>query len=244
MTLIKLRKENVENGNLILINQNNLFKQKAINLVPFNDKYKSIKLEKNTNEQLHLLLKKIKSENEIVPVSGYRTKKEQTDIYKNSLRDNGKDFTQKFVALPNASEHQSGLAIDLALNKKNIDFLCPDFPNDGICEDFRKGAAKYGFIERYKDDKKNITKICKEEWHFRYVGYPHSEIMNNLNFCLEEYIDFLRQFTYPNNPIKYLTYYIYYVPYIENCVIELKQEFSVSGNNVDGIILTVKGYEE
>ena len=31
----------------------------------------------------------------------------------------------------------SGLAVDLALKRDNIDFICPDFPYQGICNDFR-----------------------------------------------------------------------------------------------------------
>ena len=176
-----------------------------------------------------------------MPVSGYRTLEEQIDIYESSLKDNGEEFTKKFVALPNASEHQTGLAIDLALNEGKIDFICPSFPYHGICQEFRNVAPKFGFIERYKNDKKKITKISKEEWHFRYVGYPHSEIINNLDFCLEEYIDYIKTFTYPNNPLIYNEYKIFYVPYKDNHYIELNDDYLISGNNVDGFILTTKG---
>ncbi len=65
-----------------------------------------------------MALNEIKSENKIVLVSGYRTLEEQTRIYETSLKENGEEFTRKFVALPNASEHQTGLAIDLALNEE------------------------------------------------------------------------------------------------------------------------------
>ncbi len=74
------------------------------------------------------------------------------------------------------------MAIDLALNEGNIDFICPKFPYYGICQNFRNIAPKYGFIERYKDEKKAITKISKEEWHFRYVGYPHSKIITEKEY--------------------------------------------------------------
>lgn len=77
----------------------------------------------------------------IVPVSGYRSLNEQMDIYNDSLKDNGEDFTRKYVALPKHSEHQTGLAIDLGLNKEKIDFIRPDFPYDGICGTFRRFAG-------------------------------------------------------------------------------------------------------
>ena len=183
---VKLKKEDISKGYLILINPDHLLQKNTMNLIFYNEEFKNIELEQEANNQLHLALDTIKSNNRIVPVSGYRTLEEQIDIYESSLKDNGEEFTKKFVALPNASEHQTGLAIDLALNEGKIDFICPSFPYHGICQEFRNVAPKFGFIERYKNDKKKITKISKEEWHFRYVGYPHSEIINNLDFCLEE----------------------------------------------------------
>ena len=243
MGCIELKNENIYKGYLVLINPDNLLKEKQ-NIVPFDNEYKDIRLEKKANEQLHLALSKIKSKKKIVPVSGFRTLEEQIDIFDSSIKENGEEFTRKFVALPNASEHQTGLAIDLALNEGEIDFICPSFPYYGICQEFRNIAPKYGFIERYKDEKKNITKISKEEWHFRYVGYPHSQIITNLNLCLEEYIEYLKQFTYPNNPLKYDKYKIFYVPYEKEITsIKSEENFIISGNNVDGFILTSKGGE-
>lgn len=240
MSCIEIKKENIGIGNLILINPDNLLKTIRTDLVSFNDDYKEIKLEENTNEQLHLALKEINAGSKIVPVSGYRTVDEQVKIYESSLKENGEEFTRKFVALPNASEHQTGLAIDLALNEGNIDFIAPSFPYHTICQEFRKIASKYGFIERYKDEKKHITKISKEEWHFRYVGYPHSKIIEDKDLCLEEYIEYLKQFIYPNKPLKYEKYNIFYIPYKDESYIQINKNFSISGNNIDGFILTVK----
>lgn len=237
---IKLTEKNIITGNLILINPDHLLQKEAENLVPFNTTFKNIKLNQEANEWLQLALEKIQAMNKIVPVSGYRTLEEQIAIYETSLKESGEEFTQKFVALPNASEHQTGLAIDLALNEGEIDFICPSFPYHGICQEFRKIASKFGFIERYQEEKKTITKISKEEWHFRYVGYPHSRIIEDKNLCLEEYIDYLKQFTYPNNPLKYEEYKIFYVPYRHEAYIEVTKDYVVSGNNVDGWIITIR----
>ena len=84
----------------------------------------------------------------------------------------------------------------MRLNKNDIDFICPDFPYEGVCQRFRKEVVKYGFIERYPEGKENITKIAPEPWHFRYVGFPHSEIMRDKNLALEEYVDYIRGFVY------------------------------------------------
>ena len=49
----------------------------------------------------------------------------------------------------------------------------------------------YGFIMRYTDDKQDITGITGEEWHVRYVGVEHSQKMQELGYCLEEYVEYL-----------------------------------------------------
>lgn len=242
MKNIILKKEDIYKGDLILINPNHTLKSKIENLVSFNESFKEIKLNSVVNNALHLILDTIKAENKIVPVSGYRTLEEQKNIYNTSLKDNGEEYTKKYVALPNASEHQTGLAIDLALNKDDIDFICPSFPYYGICQDYRNIAPQYGFIERYKDEKKKITKISKEEWHFRYVGYPHSKIITEKDLCLEEYIEFLKEFVYPDNPLIFEEYKIFFVPFKnKNISLELAENCMISGNNENGFIITVKG---
>lgn len=92
-------------------------------------------------------------------------------------------------ALPACSEHETGLAIDLAANAQDIDFICPEFPRSGICQKFREAAPYYGFVERYAKEKEPVTGISGEPWHFRYVGTPHSEIMARKGMCLEEYVE-------------------------------------------------------
>lgn len=187
----------------------------------------------------------------IALVSGYRSEKEQTDIYESSLKENGAEFTAKFVALPNHSEHQTGLAIDLGLEKENIDFICPDFPYEGICEKFRAAAPQYGFIERYRKGKENITKIAPEPWHFRYVGFPHSAIISENNFAFEEYIEYLKQFSANGEHLKYdngkTHFEIFYVQAEKAGSTKIMfpchtngaaPAYEISGNNVDGFVVT------
>ena len=192
-------------------------------------------LNKEANEQLHKALKFIKSENKIVPVSGYRSLNEQTELFNSSIKENGEEFTYRYVALPNASEHQTGLAIDLGLNLPEIDFIRPSFPHEGITEEFRHIASDFGFIERYQKIKQNITLIDAEEWHFRYVTYPHSKIITERGLCLEEYIELLK-----HESLKYEDYEITYIKYQEGLEIDSENIISISGNNQDGFIITKK----
>ncbi len=128
----------------------------------------------------------------IVPVSGYRSRREQERIYRDSLEENGPEFTGKYVALPDRSEHQTGYAIDLGEGGRELDFIRPSFPEEGICGRFRREAARFGFILRYPAGREAVTGIAHEPWHFRYVGCPHARIMEQEGLVLEEYADFLR----------------------------------------------------
>ena len=196
MKTVTLDREKIYEGNLILVNEKNPIRKAAdIQLVPADEKRHDILLEAKAAEALKILLNEISAGESIVCVSGYRSLAEQTEIYEDSLRENGDVFTRKFVALPGRSEHQSGLAIDLGLNADSVDFICPDFPHSGICQRFREKAAKFGFIQRYEKGKEKITGISCEPWHFRYVGVEHAKAIVERKITLEEYIEWLRKTT-------------------------------------------------
>ncbi|MBO5487605.1 MAG: M15 family metallopeptidase [Eubacterium sp.] len=215
-----LKKEEMYRGSLILVNQEYPVKYQISqeNLCPVFSGQPEILMEKESAGMLKKLLQEIREEQEkqgkrkeqgneevkrkstefskeaIVGVSGYRTREEQVGIFQDSLKENGRAFTEKYVAFPDHSEHQTGLAMDLAENKPEIDFIRPDFPYEGICQKFRERAAAFGFIERYTEEKQKITGIGAEPWHFRYVGVPHAELMQEKGMALEEYIEWLKQF--------------------------------------------------
>ena len=206
--------------------------------------FPNVLLRSEAASALQKILSKIMAGKEIVPVSGYRSMKEQSAIYQNSLRANREAFTNQFVSLPGHSEHQTGLAIDLGQNQKKIDFIRPNFPYEGICGDFRKVTPDFGFVERYPKEKETITGIAHEPWHFRYVGTPHAEIMREHHFCLEEYIDFLKRFSQDQPYTFYKDSQEIQIFYLkadtESVSLEVAEDgsLSVSGNNVDGYIIT------
>lgn len=247
MKTIELKKEKIYDGALLLVNAHYPFRSNDVeNLVPADARFPDILMERDAANVLQLIFEKISAGNAIVPVSGYRSAEEQTAIYDNSLKENGEEFTGKYVALPEHSEHQTGLAIDLGLNKKEIDFIRPDFPCEGICDEFRKAAPDYGFIERYAKDKEEITGISHEPWHFRYVGYPHSKIIEENGFSLEEYTEFIkayrndRRFVYREALGAAIE--LYYIPANNDKTrIDIPREcaYQISGNNIDGFIVTV-----
>lgn len=245
MKTIKFTKGDKYRGDLILVNGScPLQNSETPPCVPILDAFPSVLLHIKASACLRQILKSIGAGDSIVPVSGYRALTEQQEIYRDSLAENGADFTQKFVAKPGCSEHQSGLAIDLGEKADYIDFIRPNFPDKGICQDFRRLAAKYGFIQRYTQEKEAITHIACEPWHFRYVGYPHSAIMEELDLCLEEYIQYVKDFSLETHVLKrncgireiqiaYIPEEISEIRVADTAIAEL------SGNNTDGHILTL-----
>ena len=247
MKKLCLDRNQVFSGELILVNKDNPIRE----IIPYEnicqiDKDSKVYLNKNVDYILKELLFEIGSTDEIAYVSGYRTLEEQIEIYNNSLNENGEDFTNKYVALPGHSEHQTGFAIDLAKNNGDIDFIRPDFPNEGIYKEFREKAPAFGFIERYIKEKERVTGISAEPWHFRYVGFPHSKIITDKNMVLEEDIEFIKDFKYGKKSLivkdKNLNIEISYICFeSEKNLISIPDNspYVISGNNVDGYILTL-----
>lgn len=246
MKQLALAKENIHTGSLVLVNQEYGWKEASHSLLmPVCGDTPEILLNRTAVTLLSQLMAEIDGWRYIVPVSGWRSQEEQQQIWDDSMKENGEEFTRKFVALPGHSEHQTGLAIDLGLRQEHVDFICPEFPYTGICQTFREKAAKYGFILRYPAGKESITGIGHEPWHFRYVGVPHAEIMVTRGLCLEEYTDFLKQFPYPHRPYEITeggrATFVSYIKATDGGDLPKLQDqlpYTVSGNNTDGFILT------
>lgn len=204
-----------------------------------------ILMEQKAAEMLLKLLEQIESKGAIVPVSGFRSHAEQIRIWGDTMEKEGEVFTRTYVAKPGHSEHESGLAIDLAQNREKIDFIRPEFPWDGVCGTFRANAACYGFVLRYPKEKRKITGIGSEPWHFRYVGWPHAVVMEEKNLVLEEYLTFLRENTSIKKPLHFedgeIKIHIAYVDLREkeSICIELPKQAccQASGTNEGGIVV-------
>lgn len=230
-------------GNLVLVNGDYGYKENTpmYSLVTVGKPGIGVPLNFEAAVMLDRLMSEIDGWQNIVPISGWRSIKEQQSIWENSVLENGEAFTRKYVALPGHSEHHTGLAIDIGIKKENIDFICPDFPSDGIGAKFREIASNYGFIERYKKGKEHITGISAEPWHFRYVGLPHAKIITDYKICLEEYHQLLKSYKGPENPLKYRmgtkTYKIYHA---NNDIAQIKIDSctDISGNSKQGYIIT------
>lgn len=247
MRTIGLTKEDTFQGYLMLVTPEFPIEEESrlgtmVSVKVPEGKDSSVYLEAEAEKMLHKLLTDIESKDRIVPVSGYRSHGEQIKIWNDTMQKEGEEFTRTFVAKPGHSEHESGLAIDLAENRENIDFICPEFPQEGICGQFRRKAPEYGFIERYPEGKTYITGIGAEPWHFRYVGRPHGMVMEKEGLILEEYLAFLKEETSLEKPYQYLDTKISYIDMRGKDTVFLRlpkrEKYQISGTNEGGIILT------
>ena len=124
---------------------------------------------------------------------GYRSYEEQQEVMDEKIAEYkettsfdflAKHMAEKWVAIPGTSEHQLGLAVDI-----NADIYSY---GTQVYEWLANNAHKYGFIQRYPEDKVYITGISYEPWHYRYVGVEAATEIHEKGICLEEYIDSLK----------------------------------------------------
>lgn len=127
---------------------------------------------------LHNLLAAARKEtgDKVYLMSAYRTEEEQREEYR---------LDPLVAAAPGASEHQTGLAVDLYVYQK----AQREFITAKAGRFIQEHAAEYGFIIRYPFGKEKITGIPYEPWHIRYVGKPHARVMYANRWTLEEYLE-------------------------------------------------------
>lgn len=86
---------------------------------------------------------------------------------------------------PGTSEHQLGQAFDFFTEgSKYSDKFATTNEYKWLCEN----AYKYGFIERYPEDKQDSTNHRFMPWHFRFVGVENAKEIYENDLSLEEYL--------------------------------------------------------
>jgi D-alanyl-D-alanine carboxypeptidase len=87
-----------------------------------------------------------------------------------------------YAARPGESEHQTGLAMDVA-----------QFGRDTLLDDAHRiwladNCWEHGFVVRYPEGREDVTGFPAEPWHLRYVGRDAALEMRNHGWVLEEWI--------------------------------------------------------
>lgn len=131
-------------------------------------------------------------------ISGYRSVTYQEELYDyyvqqeiandpSLTQEGAEEVVQTYSQPAGASEHQTGLAIDMS-NVVSLNESDPD-----VVQQIKELAPNYGFVLRFADDKQESTGIGYEDWHYRYVGVESAKYMTEHNLSLEEYIAVLKE---------------------------------------------------
>jgi len=178
--------------------------------------------------------------NDMVTIrSAFRSYELQQNTFNEYVLLVGRIEATRWASLPGYSEHHTGLAFDFGID---ADGEVKSFTNVGANTWFVRNSWRYGFILRFPSDKTSITKTAYEPWHFRYVGKPHSYIIFINNWCFEEYIEVLMGYSRdePYTATYEDSYYEIYYTQDTEIDIPPDREIDISGNNIDGYIVTMK----
>lgn len=191
---------------------------------------------------------------------GYRSNAEQTEMFENKMADLSDKYSgdiliaqaKKEVNYPGTSEYETGFAFRMDLYKSGENL--GKFSESDRGKWFIENAWKHGIIFRFPVDgfpnpswesKTYKTGISSRMNLFRYVGKPHAAVMRAMDYCLEEYVEFLMDHpyirVYENGSLRYE---IYRIP----CEDEFQDSFTVpmtntavgfqaSFDNMGGIVL-------
>lgn len=145
---------------------------------------KDKKLRKKAREAFESMAKDAKKHGyNIVAVSAFRDYNYQEKLFLSYKEKKGIYYAELCSAKPGHSEHQTGLAVDIA-------DLSLDYDNFESTKEFnwvKNNAYKYGFILRYPKAKFHITGFKYEPWHYRYVGIDIAKYIFLNDITLEEY---------------------------------------------------------
>lgn len=252
--------EDLSKGNLVLVNDScplNGYDDTELKTIGdvakgvYLVKSKDLKLKEEALDALNKMMtdfKKEKGDNDLIVVSCYRSYEDQEVLHYQSVVEKQEvtEETDTFIARPDRSEHHTGLAVDFNIYRQ--DGTSEAYDGTGIYSWINENCYKYGFVQRYAEDKKEKTGIGNEPWHFRYVGAVHANYMKEQNLCLEEYIQFLKSFKYYTNPLhtksgigsRYSIYYVAATGELTHVPVPTNKPYTVSGNNRDGFIVTVQ----
>jgi D-alanyl-D-alanine carboxypeptidase len=155
--------------------------------VPSKYAYSGKKLSQSVLDEVIKLIDDGKNQGYTFVISdGYRSYKEQKDIYDSYADYYGMSETDTFVARPGHSEYQTGMSFDLKPYNKVID----DVSNNEEYLWLRENAYKYGFIFRFEKEDEHLTGFSENNWRLRYVGKEAAGVIKNEDLCFEEYYAF------------------------------------------------------
>jgi len=127
-------------------------------------------------------------------VSAYRSRAEQEQFFAQRVEEliaqgaapeEAEEQAARSVARPGSSEHELGLAVDIADAGDPV--LDERQAGTATHRWLRDNAWRYGFILRYPEGSTPLTGAPYEPWHYRYVGQAAAWQIYSLDITLEEY---------------------------------------------------------
>ena len=155
----------------------------------------SILIHQEAAQALNTMMAAAKSEGitGFVLDNAYRSHAKQTTMFNRKVKKNPAYSLDRNIplstAIPGASEHEAGLAIDICGKKHRSMNEAFGASSYGVW--LGENCHKYGFILRYPKGKEHLTGIVYEPWHFRYVGVELSMELYEKGWVLEEYYQYL-----------------------------------------------------
>jgi len=119
--------------------------------------------------------------------NSYRSFAVQTNTHNRLVAQLGIEKARAQSAVPGYSEHQTGLAADIAALPSKCDVAqCFATTPQGMW--LAANSWRFGYILRYPSDKTPITGYIFEPWHYRYVGVDLATEMHDTGIStLEEF---------------------------------------------------------
>ncbi|MCQ2436731.1 MAG: hypothetical protein MJ101_07505, partial [Clostridia bacterium] len=228
----------IHNGNLIVIDENNVYH----NVTPTSDNDRIVSLYNKSGfhtsywlrnskigarygiiGDLNALLTRFRIQFPDVFVTGSKTL-----IYA------GAPLAGSTAVVDYTNENTSGLGIDLRV-----------YTSDGKVR--KLSYSEYTWIAANCAEYGFIISDPSDPYHLRYVGKEHAKYITDNGLTLSEYVSLVKSYTYAS-PLKmvssgsvYSVYYVRSTGAMTNVSVPIGKEYTISGNNIDGFIVTVKG---
>ncbi|MBQ8080639.1 MAG: M15 family metallopeptidase [Clostridia bacterium] len=161
---------------------------------------------------------------------GFRTNESQTESFlkeqaKWEDRYTGEVLIEKArenVSVPGTSEYQTGLSFRIRRYKRgDADFNGAAFASTEHLAWLEAHAWEYGFVFRFPVSGYPLASTTDKSWKtgmslkmmmYRYVGKPAAAVMHTLDYCLEEFIEYMQAHphiaVYQDGSLKYEIYRI------------------------------------
>lgn len=134
-----------------------------------------IRMRRAAAEKFRVMLKTAQRQGiNLVPISGFRTIKEQESLFFGISAQRNQTPAQRATvsAPPNYSEHHTGYAVDIGDGAVPATNLSTNFEKTQAFQWLQANAARYGFELSFPEG--NPQGISYEPWHWRFVGDRHS----------------------------------------------------------------------